>query len=188
MTGLFLLRAPLTSGPVWCWRAHHPKRACVEAGQRGPYWTSFHLRPHPGWRFAGTMRSGWSCPDLVITCIVDLKHHVVCTDTFDLWQRIHRGCRDETGGSAGGRESPFRCRKGIYIVTLTLTIIHFIWTPNKRVVSEAVEEERYLNWIFVLSGRAAEAGSHHLSRRWFPGCLAHCKLTDGGRRWSGGTS
>lgn len=34
-------------------------------------------------------------------------------DTLDFWQRIHRGCGDETSGPAGGREGPLHCGKGI---------------------------------------------------------------------------
>lgn len=35
-------------------------------------------------------------------------------------------------------------------------------------------------------GRAAEAGSHYLCRRWFPGCAAYRQLSGRGRRRSGG--
>lgn len=49
---------------------------------------------------------------------------IVLSDTFDLWQRIHRGCWDEAGGSAGGWEGPFRCRKGIYFNAQVILVIH----------------------------------------------------------------
>lgn len=60
----------------------------------------------------------------------------------------------------------------------------YICTPDECVcVSVGLrdqEKSRIQLFFFHLLGRATEAGSHHLSRRGFPGCSAHRQLTDGG--------
>lgn len=71
------------------------------------------------------------CSILSLGCAFNCSNLLYCalSDTLDLWQGIHRGCWDETGGPARGRESPFRCRKGI----LTLHVIPVLWAHSKTV-------------------------------------------------------
>lgn len=106
-----------STGSLWCRRAHHPERTCVSAGQWGPHGKSLHLWPHSGRRFTG-MKQFYKLLSLsvffVVVFLVSLNlNSAFFSDTFDLWQRVYRGCWNEASGSAGSWASQVYCREGI---------------------------------------------------------------------------
>lgn len=77
----------------------------------------------------------------------------ILSDTLDVWQGVHRGCGDEAGGTAGGREGQIRCGEG----SSSLCLVSRVMEMRGRKHTSNV-------FFFFCSGGTIEASRRHLSR------------------------